>query len=107
MLLNGVPGKQFKCICGVRQGDPLSPLLFVIVVDLLQSVVNDMLARGVLTLPIPSHDTDFPIIQYVDDTIIILSAVEDQLVALKNMLHIFHQSGLKVLCQVINGAPQY
>ena len=50
-----------------------------------------------LTLPIPSHDPDFPIILYADDTIIILSAVEDRLVALKNMLHIFQQStGLKV-----------
>ena len=70
----------------------MSPLLFVIAANILQTVVNDMLARGVLTLPNPSHDTDFPIIQYGDDTIIILSDVEDQLVALKNMLHIFQQS---------------
>ena len=70
----------------------MSPLLFVIVAGLLQSVVHDMLARGVLTLPILSHDTNFPIIQYADDTIIILSVVEDQLVALKSMLHIFQQS---------------
>ena len=69
VLLNGVPGKQFQCKCGVRQGDPLSPLLFVIAADLLQSVVNRMLVDGVLTLPIPSHDPHFPIIQYVDDTI--------------------------------------
>jgi len=45
VILNGVPGKQFKCKCGVRQGDPLSPVLFVIAADLLQYVVNDMLAR--------------------------------------------------------------
>jgi hypothetical protein len=40
VLLNGVPKKSFVCKTGVRQGDPLSPLLFVLVVDLLQSIVN-------------------------------------------------------------------
>ena len=83
ILLSGVPGKQFKCKCGVRQGDPLSPLLFVLAVDLLQSVVNDMLPRGVLTLPTPSQNPDFPIIQYADDTIVILPTIEEQLVAMK------------------------
>jgi hypothetical protein len=35
VLLNGVPGKTFHCKRGVRQGDHLSPLLFVLAVDLL------------------------------------------------------------------------
>ena len=48
VLLNGVPGNHFVCSTGVRQGDPLSPLLFVVVVDLLQSVVNEMCSRNIL-----------------------------------------------------------
>ena len=74
VLLNGIPGKQFKCKCGVRQGDPLSPLLFVIAADLLQSVINQMLTQGVLSLPIPTHDQEFPIIQFADDSVFFLSA---------------------------------
>jgi hypothetical protein len=40
ILLNGVPGKPFHCRRGVRQGIPLFPHLFVIVVDLLQPIIN-------------------------------------------------------------------
>jgi hypothetical protein len=48
VLLNGVPGKVFHC----RQGDPLSPLLFVLVADLLQAIVNKAMTNEILKLPI-------------------------------------------------------
>jgi len=63
VLLNGVPGKEFHYKRGVRQGDPLSPLLFVLGADLLQSVVNNAYHQGSLQLPIPGRDAEhFPII---------------------------------------------
>jgi hypothetical protein len=74
ILVNGVPGKQFVCKRGVRQGDPLSPTLYVLGSDLLQSVVNDLLAQGGISLPIPTGDRDFPIVQYADDTLLIMPA---------------------------------
>jgi hypothetical protein len=52
VLINGVPGINFKCRRGVRQGDPLSPLLFVLGAELLQYVINDLKDRGLLKLPI-------------------------------------------------------
>ena len=97
VLLSGVPGKHFVCKTGVRQGDPLSPLLFVIVVDLLQLVVNEMCSRNILSLPIPTNSNDYPIVQYVDDTLIVLPAIDEQLVAFKEMLVTFAEStGLRV-----------
>ena len=86
VLLNGVPGNHFVYRSGVQQGDPLSPLLFVIAVDLLQSVVNEMCSRNILTLPIPTNSNDYPIVQYADDTLIVLPAIDDQLIAFKKCL---------------------
>lgn len=98
VLLNGVPGKFFRCKRGVRQGDPLSPLLFALGADLLQALINKAHHKGVLNMSIPTYgDGSFPIIQFVDNTLIFLEASAPQLFALKAMLNSFALSlGLKV-----------
>lgn len=97
MLLNGVPGKTFHCRRGVKQGDPLSPLLFVLAADLLQLILNKGIELGLLNLPIPAPSPDFPVIQYADDTLIILEASASQLFFLKGVLQSFSDSiGLKI-----------
>jgi hypothetical protein len=48
VLLNGVPGKNINYQRGVRKGDPFSPLLFVLAVDLLQSIINRAHQQGLL-----------------------------------------------------------
>jgi hypothetical protein len=68
VFLNGIPDKVSHCKRGVRQGDPLSPLLFVLAADLLHSIINKAKDLGVLRLPIVmGHTSDFPIIQYAND----------------------------------------
>jgi hypothetical protein len=98
VLLNGTVGKEIVCKRGVRQGDPLFPLLFPIAADLMQDVINHEYHLGNLLPPFPQNaELPFPIIQYVDDTIVIMQGVESQLLLLKEILHkVFLSSGLKV-----------
>jgi hypothetical protein len=70
VLLNGIPGKWITCLRGLRQGDPLSPYLFLIVADVLQWLVQ---ADDVLQHPI-SDGVPCPVLQYADDTLLILRA---------------------------------
>jgi hypothetical protein len=61
VLLNGVPGKAFQCKRGVRQGEPLSTLLFFLVAELLQQVLNKAATFNLLHYPLNlTHTSDFP-----------------------------------------------
>jgi hypothetical protein len=73
----------------LRQGDPLSPLLYLSGSDLLQYVVNELLRLGIISRPINTLDMDFPIIQYADDTLLLLPADLTELKALKEALNKF------------------
>jgi hypothetical protein len=68
------------------------------VADLLQSVLNKVKSLNLLSLPLPLRSSeDFLIIQYADDTLIIMEACSRQLLVLKALLHSFGEStGLRV-----------
>jgi hypothetical protein len=85
-------GKQFECKRGMRQEDPISPLFYLFGSDLFHSIVNELLHLGRLCIPIEMNDMDFPIIQYVDDTLLIFPKDGSQLIALKEVLNRFSRS---------------
>ena len=66
--------------------------------DLLQCIINKGHREGLFELPIQSYENaQYPIIQYVDDTILIMKASQRELFTLKGLLESFAQStGLRV-----------
>jgi len=49
ILVNGVPSGFFPSSRGIRQGDPLSPLLFVVVMEALSRMLNASMLQGLLS----------------------------------------------------------
>jgi hypothetical protein len=70
----------------------------VLVADFLESIIHKAMRNGFLSRPLPlTSSLDSSVIQYVDDTLLILPANEGQLLLLKNLLIDFgNATGLKV-----------
>lgn len=66
--VNGSPGPWINCKRGLRQGDPLSPYLFLLVADLLQTMVR---SSGRVQHPIDSA-RPCAMLQYADDTLLVM-----------------------------------
>jgi hypothetical protein len=79
-IVNNKEGVSFETGKGLRQGDPLSAILFNLVVDvltrMLQKAANDGLIKGLASDVI---DHGVISLQYADDTIIFLKSDEDSL----------------------------
>lgn len=96
--VNGERSSYFKTSRGLRQGDPLSPLLFNLIADalgvLLDKAVNKGHISGVLGELIPGGISH---IQYADDTIIMIDGSDTSIRNLKLVLYCFEWlSGLKI-----------
>jgi hypothetical protein len=88
VLLNGIPGRWIQCRRGLRQGDPLSPFLFNIVADVLQQLLLLASRAGLLLHPLVD-DLPCPVLQYADDTLIIIRAIPEHVSNLKRVLDEF------------------
>ncbi|GJM98521.1 hypothetical protein PR202_ga15544 [Eleusine coracana subsp. coracana] len=88
VLVNGCPGPWFSCKRGLRQDDLLSSYLFIIVADVLQALIK---ADGAFRHPLAA-DQSCPVLQYADDTLILLLADIEQVSCLKRLLDLFSEA---------------
>jgi hypothetical protein len=97
LLINGVPSKPFSPSRGIRQGDPLSPFLFIIMAEGLSRTIHAALENNLLT-GLPLHGISPPIShsQFVDDTLLMGSPTAREANSLKEILQTFSDaSGLE------------
>jgi hypothetical protein len=96
ILLNRIPGPWIQIKRGIRQGDPLSPLLFLVIADILQKVIQHFSSEGQLKHPLVADQT-CPVIQYADDTLILIQGCPPQARLLKEILDAFSMTtGLSI-----------
>lgn len=88
-LINNVQSEYVRFRRGLKKGDPLSPLLFVLVVDVLSSMFYHILSSGVLhEVPIGGSGVKMCHLQYADDLMVMSTGgVED--LRIKLILYIF------------------
>jgi retron-type reverse transcriptase len=91
-------GHYFQTRKGVRQGDPLSPILFNIVVDMLVVLISRAKEAGqILGVVLHLVDEGLSVLQYADDTVIFMDNDQERAKNMKLLLCTFEQlSGLKI-----------
>jgi hypothetical protein len=95
VLLNGEPGPPIWHRRGLRQGDPLSPSLFVLVMNSLNKVLAKAYELGVLRR-LARRDLATSVSLYADDVVIFCHPDESELSAVRGILELFGQaSGLR------------
>ena len=97
IILNGYLSGKIELERGVRQGDPLSPLLYVLCVEVLASQIRSSPFISGFILP-GAGGAYFRVRQYADDTTTFLKNVSS-LVQLFNLVSIYERgSGAKLNC---------
>jgi hypothetical protein len=88
ILINGELGELIFHQRGLRQGDPLSPMLFILVMDALNSLISKASERELLQ-PTLRRGTGQRVSISVDDTVMFLQPHRDELAMVREILGIF------------------
>jgi hypothetical protein len=102
VLLNGIPDTRIFHRQGLRQDDPLSPMLFILVMDVLGHMVSKAAEEGMLQ-PLARRALQHRISLYADDVVLFLRLEAADIAITMDILRLFGvASGLKTNLQKSN-----
>ena len=93
--VNNTDSEPFDLHSGVRQGCPLSPLLFACVVETMACLMRE--DPNIEGIPIPGTDVEVRLSQHADDTVIIFRNFDESFPHFKECINTFCKaSGMKI-----------
>ncbi|GJW11767.1 RNA-directed DNA polymerase, eukaryota [Tanacetum coccineum] len=97
VLLNGSPSSEFQFYCGLKQGDPLAPYLFLLVMESLHLSVSRAIEAGIFKGIKIDSTLNLSHLFYADDVVFIGEWSPSNLSGITNILHCFSLlSGLSI-----------
>ncbi|XP_010676027.1 uncharacterized protein LOC104891937 [Beta vulgaris subsp. vulgaris] len=88
VLVNGIPGEKFSPSRGIRQGDPLSPFLFILCAELLARLLSSAASGPTkpIGVPIGRSGVKVPFLTFADDTMIFAKATNYSCLVIRQIL---------------------
>lgn len=99
--MNGELSEEFKPTAGIRQGDPISPYLFILSLNIPSFSLNKLTATGdIKPIKLSKHDPVLSHLFFIDDSLFALEASFSNQVRFKETLnHFCEQFGQKINVQ--------
>jgi mannosylglycoprotein endo-beta-mannosidase len=85
ILLNGATGNDIKHRRGLRQGDPLSPYLFILAIDVLNKIFELATEQGRLS-KLKGRRASLRISMYADDAVIFTNPNREDITCIMNIM---------------------
>nr|GEX00122.1 putative RNA-directed DNA polymerase, eukaryota, reverse transcriptase zinc-binding domain protein [Tanacetum cinerariifolium] len=90
ILINGSPTEEFQFFKGLKQGDPLSPFLFILIMESLHILFQCVVDAGLYTGIRLSSDVNLSHLFYADDAMFVGQWSDSNIRTLVHVLKCFH-----------------